>query len=149
MARFAQWLKLAMLLAAMALTIAPVQRALAEVELPGLENHKGDKCVDDTDYIRRHHPDLLRHHRDQVLRKGIRTEKYDLNRCVACHVNPKTGSVASGKDDFCVACHSYVGVQLSCWDCHNPKPGTGKPLPAEAATTSPMMSSVKSGEQNK
>lgn len=148
MARLAHWLKLAMLLGAMALTIAPLQHASAEMELPGLENHKGDKCVDDEDYIRRHHPDLLKHHRDDVMRKGIRTTKYDLNKCVECHVNPKTGSVASSKEDFCVACHAYTGVQLNCWDCHNPKPGSFKPAKAEGTKTSPMMSSVQSEGQS-
>ena len=149
MARLANWLKLAMLLGTMALTMAPMQHASAEMELPGLEHHKGTKCVDPVDYIRRNHPDLLRHHRDQVVREGIRTQKYNLNRCIECHVNPKTGSVASSKDDFCVACHAYAGVQLSCWGCHNPKPGTGNKAMEQAAKTSPMMSSVKAEEQSK
>lgn len=149
MARFAQWLKLAMLLGAVVLTAAPMQHALADVELPGLENHKGTKCVDDEDFIRRHHPDLLKHHRDEVLHKGIRTEKYSLERCVECHASKKTGSVAAAKDDFCVACHSYVGVQLTCWDCHATKPGKESVEPNVAARTSPMMTSVQSEGQTK
>jgi hypothetical protein len=149
MARFAHWLKLAMLLGAVVLTAAPLQYASAEVELPGLANHKGDKCVDDEDYIRRHHPDLLKHHRDNVLRKGIRNPKYNLTGCVYCHASAKTGSVALAKDDFCVACHNYVGVQLECWECHSSKPGKTGEVASEAAKTSPMMSSVQSEGQNK
>jgi hypothetical protein len=142
MARFAHWLKLAVLLGVVAMSIAPMQRALADVELPGLQNHKGAKCVDDVDFIRRNHPDLLRHHRDETVHKGIRTTKYSLKNCVQCHASAKTGSVAEAKDDFCVACHSYVGVQLECWECHSSKPGKPDALPAEAAKTSPMMTSV-------
>ncbi len=149
MARFAPWLKLAVLLGVMAMTITPLQRAVADVELPGLENHKGNKCVDDEDFIRRNHPDLLKHHRDEVVRKGIRTTKYSLKKCVECHASAKTGSVASAKDDFCVACHSYVGVQLECWECHSSKPGKPTALPSEASKTSPMMTSVQAEGQKK
>lgn len=149
MARFARWLKLAVLLGVAAVSAAPLQQASAEVNLPGLENHKGAKCVDDEDYIRRHHPDLLRHHRDEVVRQGVRTQKYSLEGCVDCHASKKTGSVAAAKDDFCVACHNYVGVQLTCWDCHATKPGKSDVVPSEAARTSPMMTSVQSEGHSK
>jgi hypothetical protein len=149
MARFAHWLKLAVLLGVVAMSIAPLQRAVADVELPGLQNHKGEKCVDDEDFIRRNHPDLLKHHRDDTVRKGIRTTKYSLKNCVECHASAKTGSVASAKDDFCVACHSYVGVELECWECHSSKPGKPDVVPSAAARTSPMMTSVQSEGQAK
>ena len=117
-----KWFRRAACLGAMAfLAIAPLQ-AVAGVDLPKLEHGKGDKCVDDEDYIRRHHPHLLKHQRDETVRKGIRTTKYSLKKCVECHAGSKTGSVASSKDDFCVACHSYVGVKPDCWDCHATKP---------------------------
>jgi cytochrome c len=149
MARFAHWLKLVVLLGVMVISIAPVHRAVADVELPGLENRKGDKCVDDEDFIRRNHPDLLKHHRDEVVRKGIRTTKYSLKKCVECHASAKTGSVATAKDDFCVACHSYVGVELECWECHASKPGKPDAVPSEAAITSPMMTSVHTDGKDK
>jgi hypothetical protein len=149
MARLAHWLKLAILLGVAAACAAPLQRAAAEVNLPGLENHKGTKCVDDTEYIRRHHPDLLKHHRDQVVREGLRTPKYNLTGCVSCHASQKTGSVAVAKDDFCVTCHNYVGVQLTCWGCHSSKPGKEDAVAGEAANTSPMMSSIQSEGQGK
>ena len=118
-----KWFRLAACLGVMAFLAFPSLQAVAGVDLPKLEHGKGDKCVDDEDYIRRHHPDLLKHHREETVRQGIRSTKYSLKGCVACHAGSKTGSVASSKDDFCVACHSYAGVHLDCWDCHATKPG--------------------------
>jgi hypothetical protein len=131
-----KWFRLAACLGAMAFLAVPSVRAVAGVDLPKLEHGKGDRCVDDEDYIRRHHPDLLKHHRDETVRQGIRTTKYSLKKCVECHASRKTGSVASSKDDFCVACHSYVGVKLDCWDCHATKPGQ----PTLNRTAQPMIS---------
>lgn len=83
---------------------------------------KGDKCVRDEDYMRRNHMNLLKHQRDETMRKGIRTTQYSLKNCIECHVNPKTGSVASSKEDFCMGCHSYAAVKLDCFECHSTKP---------------------------
>ncbi len=148
MARFAYWLKLAALLG-VAVTFAaiPLRQATADAKLPGLENRKGDKCVEDVDIIRRNHPDLLKHHRIETLRHGIRTTKYSLKGCVECHASAKTGSVASAKDDFCVTCHAYAGVQLDCWDCHASKPKT-KPVQATEQQASPTMNPVQTGGAN-
>jgi len=118
-----KWFRLAACLGVMAFMAIPSMQAVAGVDLPKLERGKGDKCVEDSDYIRRHHPDLLKHQRDDTLRKGIRTTKHSLKQCVECHAGSKTGSVASAKEDFCVSCHSYAGVKLDCWDCHATKPG--------------------------
>lgn len=141
MARLAKWLRLAALLGAAAMMAAPTFEAAAGVELPKLEKGKGEKCVDDTDYIRRHHPDLLKHHRDDTLRRGIRTTKYSLKKCVECHAGSTTGSVASSKEDFCVACHSYAAVKLDCWDCHATKPGKRNVQQAAQPAVSPLMPS--------
>lgn len=137
------WLRLAALAAVMALVAIPSMKAVAGVDLPQLEHGKGDKCVEDEDYMRRHHPDLLKHHRNDTLRKGIRTTKYSLKKCVECHASEKTGSVASSKQDFCVACHSYAAVKLDCWDCHATKPGK-QPLAAMPAA-SPLMATTQNG----
>jgi hypothetical protein len=137
------WLRLAVFLGAAALLAVPSLKAAAGVDLPRLEHGKGDRCVDDEDYIRRNHPDLLKHHRDETVRLGIRTTKYSLKKCVECHASSKTGSVASSKDDFCVACHSYAAVKLDCWDCHSSRPGK---QPDEAAMhASPLMASTQNG----
>lgn len=106
---------------------------------PALVKGKGDKCVEDTQYMRRNHMDLLKHHRNLTMREGIRTTQHSLKGCVECHASEKTGSVAASKEDFCSACHSYAAVKLDCWDCHATKP---KAKPMHAA---PMASSAQPG----
>jgi len=119
--------------------------ASAGVNMPDPDQHKGERCVEDTDFMRRNHMDLLKHHRNDTMRKGIRTTKHSLKGCVECHASETTGSVASSKDDFCMACHTFTGVKLDCWDCHATKP-KAKPagLPSDPVA-SPMMSDVHSG----
>lgn len=79
---------------------------------------KSDVCVRDADWMRAHHMDLLNTWRDQVVRQGIRYEQTEdggqierslTNTCLNCHEN---------KDRFCDACHTYMGVEPYCWDCH-------------------------------
>jgi hypothetical protein len=89
---------------------------------PTLEKGKGEKCVEDTQFMRRNHMDLLKHHRNDTLRKGIRTTKHSLKGCVDCHASAKTGSVAASKGDFCAGCHAFAAVKLDCRDCHATKP---------------------------
>jgi hypothetical protein len=116
-------LRLAVLAGVAALMAAPSSEAVAGVDLPKLERGKGEKCVEDTQFMRRNHMDLLKHQRDETMRKGIRTTRHSLKRCVECHASEKTGSVAASKEDFCAACHSYASVKLDCWDCHATRPG--------------------------
>lgn len=98
--------------------------ALAGVDMPKPAPAKeGGKCVEDTSFMRRNHMDLLKHHRNDTLRLGIRTTKHSLKGCVECHASEKSGSVTADKEDFCVACHSYASVKLDCWGCHATKPG--------------------------
>lgn len=142
MARLANWLRLAALLGATALLAVPSFEAAAGVDLPKLEKGKGEKCVEDTAFMRRNHMDLLKHHRNETLREGIRTTRHSLKGCVECHASSKTGSVASAKEDFCVACHSYAGAKLDCWDCHATKPGKRPVHQMAHPATSPLMPST-------
>lgn len=150
MARLGYRLRLAAFAGMAALMAATSFQAMAGADVPKLERGKGESCVEDTAFMRRNHMDLLKHHRDKTMRQGIRTTQHSLKGCVECHASAKTGSVASGKDDFCAACHSYAGVKLDCWDCHATKP---KAKPAQAAApapqvqASPMMTSVQPGGQ--
>jgi hypothetical protein len=123
MARLANWLRLAALGVASTVMVATTYPVAAGVDLPKLEKGKGEKCVEDTQFMRKNHMDLLKHQRDETMRKGIRTTKHSLKKCVECHASEKTGSVAATKEDFCAACHSYASVKLDCWDCHATKPG--------------------------
>jgi len=86
---------------------------------------KGQACVAETDFMRRNHPDLLNHQRDDTLRIGIRGDKFSLKACVACHAVPgadsKPVTVKSPKH-FCRECHDYTAVQIDCFECHNSVP---------------------------
>lgn len=138
MARLGAWLRLAAFTGVAAILAAPSFEAAAGADVPKLERGKGERCVEDTDYMRRNHMKLLHHHRDKTMRQGIRTTKHSLKGCVECHASEKTGSVASSKEDFCMACHSYASVKLDCWSCHATRP-KAKP---EQAAASPMMPSL-------
>lgn len=148
MARLAKWLRLAVLAGAAVLVAAPAHEAAAGVDLPKLERGKGEKCVEETQFMRRNHMELLKHHRDDTMRRGIRTTRHSLKACVECHASEKTGSVAASKEDFCAACHSYASVKLDCWDCHATKPGKKSVKPAVQATATSSTSALMPATAN-
>ena len=76
------------------------------------------ECVNTTEYMHSSHMDLLNEWRDEVVRKGKRIyispsgKKFNMSltkTCLSCHSN---------KEQFCDRCHSYMGVDPYCWDCH-------------------------------
>ncbi len=90
---------------------------------PALESltSQGLQCVEDVDYMRAKHMDLLVNWRDEVVRGADREyvsensgeifDKSLTDTCLEqCHTN---------KSDFCDQCHTYVNVQPGCWECHN------------------------------
>ncbi len=119
--------------------------ATAGVDKPVLERGQGERCVEDTDFMRRNHMELLKHQRDKTMHQGIRTTRHSLKKCVECHASSKTGSVASSQEDFCAACHAYAGVKLDCWECHATRPAK-KPLPAAQPQISPLTSTQHGGQ---
>ena len=92
------------------------------VPKPVIEAAQGEKCVESTDFMRRHHMELLMHQRDETVHKGIRARKYSLNGCIECHASRKNDSVIGTDQNFCQSCHSYVAVKLDCFECHASKP---------------------------
>ena len=75
-------------------------------------------CVEDTEYMRSLHMDLLNQWRDAVVREGDRVyistngREHEMSltgTCLGCHTS---------KADFCDQCHEYVGASPYCWDCH-------------------------------
>ena len=114
----------ALLLAAPAVAADPAPAS--RVPLPNVAAAAPGKCVEDTAYMRRNHMELLKHHRDRTVREGVRTTRHSLANCVNCHADKETGSVvglnSQGKKGFCAGCHSYVGVQLDCFECHATRP---------------------------
>lgn len=75
-------------------------------------------CIEPAQWMIDHHMQLLNSWRDSVVRenKDIYTasdgEQYimSLQTCEACHQD---------RADFCDKCHNYLGVNPSCWNCHN------------------------------
>ena len=82
----------------------------------------GTQCVADPATMRREHPAMLKHQRDETVHGGIRGAKASLKACVSCHASAATGSVAAAPTDFCVGCHSYTAVRIDCFECHATKP---------------------------
>ena len=84
------------------------------------------KCDADPAWMRKWHMRALQHKRDETMHKGIRTEKFSLQRCISCHaVKEDSGKYVTIKDErhFCRSCHDYVAVRTDCFDCHNSVPG--------------------------
>ena len=63
---------------------------------------KGEQCVEDTEFMRRNHMELILHQRDETVHAGIRTKQHSLKNCINCHASPETNSVL-GEDGFCVS----------------------------------------------
>jgi predicted CXXCH cytochrome family protein len=109
--------------------------------LPKPARGQGDKCVADTDWMRRNHMAVLSHQRDDTVHDGIRTERFSLKGCIDCHAvkaaDGRPVTVASEKH-FCRTCHDYAAVRIDCFDCHASRPepkaaATGKTVPEYAS----------------
>lgn len=88
---------------------------------------KGENCVAPIPEMRRNHMNLLKHQRDDTLRKGIRGNPYSLRQCVECHAVPdKAAGGARTVRPFCQTCHSYAAVNIDCFSCHTGRPGEDK-----------------------
>lgn len=94
----------------------------SRVPKPNVVIEKGDRCVEDEEFMRKNHMKLLMHQRDETMHKGIRTSKYSLKNCIECHASKKNNSVLGSNDNFCQACHSYAAVKIDCFECHATKP---------------------------
>lgn len=93
--------------------------------LPVIPEGRGENCVEDTDYMRRNHMELLSHQRDETTLKGVRTDQYSLKECLNCHVvyGPDSAPVTvSSPTHFCRSCHDYTAVSIDCFECHASRP---------------------------
>lgn len=88
---------------------------------PKLDIGKGGECVKDPQWMRKNHMHLLKHERDDAVRKGVRDEKHSLKNCIECHASTKDDSVIARDDSFCVSCHRYEAVKIDCFECHSGK----------------------------
>lgn len=119
----ASWFKSAAL--GLMVALLPLAQASAgDVPKPVIQKGEGDKCVEDTDYMRRNHMKLLNHHRDKTMHDGIRTKQHSLKGCIDCHATPNASGQKTvlGKDHFCQSCHTYAAVSVDCFQCHSSKP---------------------------
>ena len=80
-------------------------------------------CVEDPEWMRANHMQLLNQWRDEVVREGKRVhtsmttgDKYwkSLGKpdgCLCCHTD---------QAKFCDKCHDYAGISetIYCWECH-------------------------------
>ena len=93
--------------------------------LPVIPMGQGDSCVEDTDFMRRNHMDLLEHQRDETMKEGIRSKPYSLNECLSCHAVNGPDAIpvtASSPQHFCRSCHDYAAVSIDCFQCHASRP---------------------------
>jgi len=84
-----------------------------------------EKCVADTDFMRRNHMKMLLHQRDETVHEGVRTKQFSLANCVSCHaVKGADGKPVAYSDPkhFCRTCHSYAAVRVDCFECHASRP---------------------------
>ncbi|OGS81199.1 MAG: hypothetical protein A2061_00980 [Gallionellales bacterium GWA2_59_43] len=93
----------------------------ADANAPRLDIGRGGQCVEDPQWMRKNHMHLLKHERDDAVRKGVRDEKHSLKNCIECHASTKDDSVIAREDSFCVSCHSYEAVKIDCFECHSGK----------------------------
>ena len=114
----------ALVMSALALlAAAPALAADSRVPKPVIEPARaGTQCIADPATMRRQHPAMLKHQRDDTVHGGIRGAKASLKACIDCHASTTTASVAKVETNFCVSCHSYAAVKIDCFECHNSKP---------------------------
>ncbi len=96
---------------------------------PVITRGQGDKCVADTDYMRRFHMVELVHQQNRVVQDGVRTTRFSLNGCVACHAKKDDSGAflpVNAPGQFCAACHEYTAVTIDCFQCHATKPDEAK-----------------------
>lgn len=115
-----------MLLGMTGMLVADEGSAARDSLLPVIPAGQGDSCVEDTDFMRRNHMELLEHQRDETMLKGVRTKQHSLQGCLSCHVVYGADAVpvtAASPDHFCRSCHDYAAVSIDCFQCHASRPG--------------------------
>ncbi|MBS3970532.1 MAG: sulfate reduction electron transfer complex DsrMKJOP subunit DsrJ [Clostridia bacterium] len=94
--------------------------AAPEVNLdtPVIQGLADKKCIEDVEFMRANHMQLLSDWKVSVVREGNRIYvsesgmEYAMslqNTCLECHSN---------KEEFCEACHVFADVTPNCWTCH-------------------------------
>ena len=98
------------------------------VPMPVIPRGKGEQCVEDTDFMRRNHMNLLMHQRDETVHRGKREKQHSLTECITCHAvsgPDATAVTVSSPQHFCRSCHDYAAVKIDCFQCHASRPESG------------------------
>lgn len=119
------------------IALAPFARAVAAdgVPVPHPPKAQGERCVAETDFMRRNHMAVLMHTRRDTVHEGARGDKFALAGCVSCHaVKAESGEAVAFSDPrhFCRSCHSYAAVSIDCFECHASRPQDVKKAAAPA-----------------
>jgi predicted CXXCH cytochrome family protein len=107
------------------LVCAEETAATANDLLPIIPGGRGERCVEETGFMRRNHMDLLDHQRDETVLQGVRGNPFSLRECLGCHVVYGPGEIpvtAASPAHFCRACHDYAAVSIDCFQCHASRP---------------------------
>lgn len=76
------------------------------------------KCINNAEYMRSYHMDILNDWRDEVVRKGVRTYVSSSGEVITMSLTKTCTNCHSNKTEFCDQCHNYLGVTPYCWNCH-------------------------------
>jgi hypothetical protein len=113
----------------------PTFAAGGRTPVPTIEPARaGTQCIADPATMRREHPAMLKHQRDDTVHGGIRGARASLKGCIECHASPVSGSVAKVETNFCVSCHAYAAVQIDCFECHATRPASAAVVRSASAT---------------
>lgn len=109
---------------ALAILIALLTLPATASDLPSWPKARGEACIAPNEVMRRDHPDMLKHQRDDTVRLGIRGAKASLKACVECHSTTSDGKAVPVDDpgQFCQSCHAYAAVKPDCFECHATTP---------------------------
>jgi len=122
LARILRWPGLALLLMTAGFSAA----SESQVPVPEIVKARGKQCVEPSAVMRRDHMRFLLHQRDETVHRGIRSKRYSLRECIACHAADDAQGRAipvNAAGQFCAGCHAYAGVRIDCFECHATTPG--------------------------
>ncbi len=125
------WIGRALMWMAVAVMLAWTTGAAADggrTPRPVIVIESQEACVAPPAEMRRQHAHMLAAQKDRTVRQGIRDEVVNLNGCIACHASREDNSVAGTDRNFCQSCHSFVAVNLTCFECHQPSPEPGRQM---------------------
>jgi predicted CXXCH cytochrome family protein len=108
--------------------------AQSDVPYPDIPRGQGEFCVEDTEFMRRNHMNVLLHQRDETMINGIRSKQHSLKECISCHAVKGSDAIpvtVENPKHFCRSCHDYAAVKIDCFQCHASRPELGTVAKAE------------------